>query len=479
MATDDNWQFKRISITNLHLDSRNPRLGRGASASSPRELIQHLFEHDKAMEVAESIAIRGFFPNEPLLAIRENGRYVVVEGNRRLAALKALRDPSLLEARQQRTLERLRRRANNTIATAVPVTIAPNRRATDQQLAGRHVGTPVLPWQAENRANFILEKLEEGYEPEDVAAELGFSSADIQEAKQIRAVAEMARSLDVETDVRQKLDHPRAAVLSTIRRVLDSSVGRDFLKVQPDGEHGFRGLTSKESFVRAFVKLVTDIVKGGESSRTLNTNEEIRRYFEGWDRADLPTKRGSFVPSDIYGTSGAPAPEQGEPQRPNTLPARQSKTVLPRDFKVRVSNARLLDIHRELTRLKRDEFPNAGAVLLRVFFELATVDYLKRTDRLEEIVRRLGGRGKLQYDIPSMRQLAPEITEIAKANLSRTEANQVEKAIKHDPAAPFTVSDLHSFVHQETSLPTDRDILQFWLRVEPLMRLMVENVTKS
>ncbi len=81
------WKTKHLSPTSLHLDTKNPRLGREYLSRAPREIIQYLFEHDKAMEVAESIVTRGYFPNEPLLAIKEDGRLVVVEGNRRLAAL--------------------------------------------------------------------------------------------------------------------------------------------------------------------------------------------------------------------------------------------------------------------------------------------------------------------------------------------------------------------------------------------------------
>lgn len=58
------------------------------------------------MEVAESIATRGYFPNEPLLAVR----LIVIEGNRRLAALKALREPGLLEGAKHTQIERLSRR---------------------------------------------------------------------------------------------------------------------------------------------------------------------------------------------------------------------------------------------------------------------------------------------------------------------------------------------------------------------------------
>jgi hypothetical protein len=138
------WQTKRVSVASLHLDMKNPRLGRETLAQAPREIIQYLFEHDKAIEVAKSIANRGFFPNEPLLAVNENNRLVVVEGNRRLAALKALKEPGLLEGPKQRQVEKLSRKIIDPQSLAtVPVTIAPNRKATDRQIAGRHIGTPV------------------------------------------------------------------------------------------------------------------------------------------------------------------------------------------------------------------------------------------------------------------------------------------------------------------------------------------------
>lgn len=153
------WEMKQMSPTSLHLDTKNPRLGPGHSDQAPRAILQHLFQHDKAMDIAESIATRGFFLNEPLLAVKEDGRLVVVEGNRRLAALKALRDPSLLEGSYKHQITQLANRiADPSIIADVPVVIAPNRKATDRLIAGRHIGTPVLAWRAENRANFILDK---------------------------------------------------------------------------------------------------------------------------------------------------------------------------------------------------------------------------------------------------------------------------------------------------------------------------------
>lgn len=481
MATDS-WPTKRISVASLHLDTKNPRLGRETLSRAPREIIQHLFEHNKVLDVADSIVTRGFFPNEPLLAVRENDRLIVVEGNRRLAALKALREPGLLEGSLARQVERLSRRITDPQAiAAVPVTIAPSRRATDRQIVGRHIGTSVLAWQAENRASFILDKLEEGYENDELRDDLGFTISDIQKARQTRAIADMARSLDLPEEITAKLDTPRAKIFTTLERVLESSVGREYLKIEPDADHGLRGTTTKGDFVRGFTKLVTDVALGKQSSRTLNTNDNIRAYFESWDPKDRPaSKQGSFVPSDVIRGKSLASPAR-TPVPTTALPRSKqaSKTVLPRDFKVRFGNDRLVDIRRELTRLKRQDFPNAGAVLLRVFFELAVADYLERTGELAKVIHKLGGKGKLQHGTPTMKQLVPEITRIAKLHLPRAEATKVEKAVRYDPAAPFTLSDLHAFVHQSSDLPSERDIWQFWLRTEPLFRLMLEEDPKG
>ena len=582
MATDT-WPTKRRFVASLHLDANNPRLGRETSAQAPREIVQYLFEHDKAFEVAQSIATRGYFPNEPLLAIQEGDQVVVVEGNRRLAALKALREPVLLDGAMQRYVERLSRQIENpseiasvpvTLASSrratdrqisgrhvgapvlawqaenrasfildklaegytneqlrdqlgfsladiqagrvvarlaalkalrepvlldgamqryverlsrqienpseiasVPVTLASSRRATDRQISGRHVGAPVLAWQAENRASFILDKLAEGYTNEQLRDQLGFSLADIQAARQTRAIADMARSLYLPEGVRAKLENPRVKLFTTIERVFDSSVGRDFLKVEPDSEHGLHGTTTKAEFVRGFTKLVIDVALGKQSSRTLNTNENIQEYFESWDAKERPAKkRGSFIPADIIqGSSVTSLSRKSVQPTTRDKSLRASDTVLPRDFKVKFGNERLKDIRRELVKLKREDFPNAGAVLLRVFFELAVLDYLRRAGELPALIKQLEKKQKrrLPFGAPTMKQLVPKTVEIAKAKLSKSDAMKVEKAVRYDVSAPFTLSELHSFVHQ-SDLPSARDIYQFWNRTEPLFRLMLE-----
>jgi len=476
--TSESWKTKPRAVASLYLDEKNPRLGGEITEGTTREIIQYLFDHDNALEVADSIASRGFFPNEPLLVVKEGDRLVVIEGNRRLAALKALREPDLLEGTKQGQVKRLSHKiVDIQTITKVPVTLAPSRRETDRQIVGRHIGTPVLAWTAENRASFILEKLGEGYDNDDLRDKLGFTLTDIQKARQTRAIADMARSIDLPDKVKAQLENPRAKIFSTIGRIIDSSVGRKYLKIEKDPDYGLRGLTTKNEFIRGFKKLVTDVALKNESSRSLNTNENIEDYFKKMDSKDLPQKkRGSFIPSDIIkGKTGSLLNPKLDKNKPLKKSKQINKMVLPRDFKVRYGNDRLIDIRDELIRLERERFPNAGAVLLRVFLELSVLDFLKRTGELPKIIEKLKEKEKLPPSgMPKMGQLIPGITRIAKNVLQNSEAKIVEKALRYDPSAPFTLSDLNAFVHHVSDPPDARGIWQFWIRTEPLFRLMLE-----
>jgi len=479
MATDS-WPTRNVAVASLHLDAKNPRLGREIAGRSPQQIILHLFKYDDAGDIADSISRVGYFANEPLLAVREGDRHIVVEGNRRLAALKALREPGLLgdDAKLKRYVDKCKARITNPPdILKVPVTIAPSRRATDKLIAYRHTRTPVQPWEAENRASFILEKLGEGYDNDELQQVLGFSPADIQDARQTRAIAEMARSIDLDEEIKAKLSSPRAKVFTTLKRIFESEVGRRYLLIKRDATHGVVGETTKAEFLRGFTRLVSDLALGKATSRTFNNSEQIETYFKSWPKSDLPKrKQGSFVPADVItGASVASQPQAASPKMVNTRSAPPSLTVLPRDLKVRFGGERLREIRNELTRLQREKFRNCGAVMLRVFLELSIIDYLKRTNRYDAFVAALRSKGALpQHHSPQLKQLAPEISKIAKSKLKSDEANRLEKALRYDASAPFTISDLNSFVHSP-DLPSGRDIEQFWSRTAPLFRLMLEN----
>ena len=116
-----------VSPDDLLLDGRNPRLVGLLPVDktvqpTQEELLQVIWDNMAVNELAASIASDGFYGHEPLLAERLSGadgeKYVVIEGNRRLATVRLILDKQLRqklkatdlplpEGEQLKSLERL------------------------------------------------------------------------------------------------------------------------------------------------------------------------------------------------------------------------------------------------------------------------------------------------------------------------------------------------------------------------------------
>ena len=79
-------------VSDLHFDYENPRLAEyGITKATPEdEILMVLWEAMDVRELVQSISASGFFPHEALVVAIEDGRNIVIEGNRRLAAVKVL-----------------------------------------------------------------------------------------------------------------------------------------------------------------------------------------------------------------------------------------------------------------------------------------------------------------------------------------------------------------------------------------------------
>ena len=88
---------KLVSITqvateDLHFDHNNPRLAEYGihQSTSETEILAILWDAMDIRELVQSISASGFFPQEALIVSEEGNKKIVIEGNRRLAAVKVL-----------------------------------------------------------------------------------------------------------------------------------------------------------------------------------------------------------------------------------------------------------------------------------------------------------------------------------------------------------------------------------------------------
>ena len=88
-----------MAVSDLTFDVKNPRLPEFGLTinSSEAAVVRVLWDAMDVRELVMSIAASGFFRHEPLIVAREDGKNIVIEGNRRLAAVRVLIDPLVSE----------------------------------------------------------------------------------------------------------------------------------------------------------------------------------------------------------------------------------------------------------------------------------------------------------------------------------------------------------------------------------------------
>lgn len=87
----------QIPVGELHFDHHNPRLAEyGIDDKTPEaDILTTLWDAMDVLELVQSISASGFFRHEALIVAEEDGKKIVIEGNRRLAAVKAILSPTL------------------------------------------------------------------------------------------------------------------------------------------------------------------------------------------------------------------------------------------------------------------------------------------------------------------------------------------------------------------------------------------------
>lgn len=93
-------QAEKVSVGLLDFDTNNPRFtpDKKPTESGDVAVISMLAATADLAELVQSIGTSGYINIEPLIVIERNGRLTVLEGNRRLAAVKVLRDSELARA---------------------------------------------------------------------------------------------------------------------------------------------------------------------------------------------------------------------------------------------------------------------------------------------------------------------------------------------------------------------------------------------
>jgi hypothetical protein len=177
-----------IPIELLELDPENPRLAKESQGSTQFDLLSRLYNEFDIEEVAFSMAENGYFDEEPVVVVpkklpkgfhlvadieqqqkdlqglieREEIKFVVVEGNRRVATAKLLNDPD--SRKKLKIPADFPKPATKAIAEdlkVIPAIFYSNRKGISAYLGVRHIAG-LLKWEVWAKTVYVASRIEEG-----------------------------------------------------------------------------------------------------------------------------------------------------------------------------------------------------------------------------------------------------------------------------------------------------------------------------
>jgi hypothetical protein len=170
-------EFTYVSPERLRFDPTNPRFG-GLARDKSQDEIQVLLEREPhfARELVDSFLENGFIDYEPLVVRRDGDNFVVVEGNRRLAAVRhILANRSDYEKKSTRIDDLLQ----------IPVLVFPEAAGTQEEKEQRvYLGVRHLfgfrEWPAESKARFLDANIRSSADLARTMRELNIKKGEIQ-----------------------------------------------------------------------------------------------------------------------------------------------------------------------------------------------------------------------------------------------------------------------------------------------------------
>lgn len=280
--TTPEYAVEDIPTDALLFDATNPRLrGEESDDLSQQEIFEVLWRDFAVDEVAASIAANGYFSYEPMFVAREPEGPVVVEGNRRLAAVKALLGLLKLPSGGA-TLPRISNDVRAGLRT-LPCLLT-SRRDVWQYIGFKHVNGP-QPWQSASKADYIAWVHNTlGVPLDEIARRIGDRHTTVQRLYRALMVIEQAE----EADVFQRSDRYRTHFsFSHLYTGLDYGGIQQFVKVSPTGDEKKRPVPG--SRVRELGELCLWLYGSKSRERpplVLSQNPDLRILNEVLDSKD-------------------------------------------------------------------------------------------------------------------------------------------------------------------------------------------------
>jgi hypothetical protein len=369
--------------------------------------------------------------------------YKILEGNRRITALKCLHNPSLIKNESLRNkfinLSKESEKDEKIIPTKINCFVYNDETDASKWVkldhTGKNEGVGLVEWGTAEKNRFA-ERFEGKLSPAMQAVKL------------------------YEGITKSKIDDPNKLKLTTIDRILSNPESRSYIGLGMIGGEIYPTTSLKEVGERLdklFNKMILEKIPVKEFYNTELTIKFIKNLY---GEKPIPSKKTIKMPSKKE------AEEKKKPKR--RLPKSNDRNVLiPNTCDLEILESKINNIYHELLDIPLDQYPNAVGVLFRVFLETSLDCYIE----------------KYGISVKSDIKLAGKITKVVGDLENRKVANPNQLKNINNVASKrdsiLSIENFHEYVHSSKVQPTPTDLIIKWEGLQEFFEIMWEEISKK
>ena len=419
-------------------------------------------QRDKIVRIAVDIHGHGLSPAQLFIVTPDAaGRFIVLDGNRRLAALRILADPTLLPADLHSSAFTRAIAEPGVHPSAVMCAVVPNRDAArlwlDRTHSGQMLGVGTIPWSSAAKHRFSPNPSVRGHT-----------------ASAITVLDWLRLRLEADDPARAHLDTVESNSVTNLGRLAGDPDVRRLIGF--DFQTGAMALNDDASAViRRLLKIIEDLASGttvtqlkkkcdraeyvtGLLEQDTYEKPESSSSSDAQDDADDTADDSTSDQSSAAGGGDTSAADTSEKARPSQTPAHPFAGIDTAPLHPRIQL-----IMAEVLKLNHDRFPNATAVVLRAIIELTVTEYLhckgstpgqdkKLPTRIREAMKMLGISD-------SDAQFQPLHTKLREQH------------------SIISVPNLHQYVHNVNAVPGRSDLNSIAFAYRPLLERICSDLS--
>ena len=486
--TDYSWFNKRRqrSIDQLRPWSNNPRLNPEESHVNLRDYIEDIIEEagDKGsfMDLIRSIATNGFIPADPIVVWKDgkNDRYYVAEGNRRVLALKLLRDPSKAPREIRGTVTRL---ANSwERIDKIYVNIAPTFEDAEWYISQRNSTSSIQQkWSRLQQMRWI-ESLYDKYadDPELLMQKSSMSISDIEQIIRYIRLLNLVNEEQVKnalTEAEYKAATAHTFPITIFERFFNLTKVREKWGFDFDGTK--ISFKNKSGFLTAFTEVIRRIVSNKQDYKLDTRNisaGEIEALLAQLPQVDINTADPYVVgaKTDAEPETKEQTGNHAQKPKPRSLKGDLNRNKLILEcYQLNTTEARLNQLFVELKRLSINSYTSVCAAAVRIFLELAVLDYIQ-SEGLEAQMRK-------DFKCDFKKIILKSRIDYLSRNSRLKDNPKVCKILKDliNEKETYTLDILNGYVHSKDTEYLNKQYLNgFWDHIFPLLVAML-NITED